>query len=63
MSIFPAAVTREPQSHPPVLACSWCGNPIPLGAGRYRLLGRQYHVACWETLPSEHERYGQERGH
>jgi hypothetical protein len=59
MSIFLAAVTVEQQqNHSPVLACSWCGESIPVGAGRYRLLGRQYHVDCWEAFPSKHHMLG-----
>ena len=65
MSIFHAAVTVEQQqhSHSPVMACSWCGEPIPVGAGRYRLLGCQYHVDCWEAFPSKRHVLGEIREH
>ena len=51
MSSSLRAATLEPAA-PTTPLCSWCGDPIPQGSGRYRLYGRQYHVVCWETLPS-----------
>jgi hypothetical protein len=56
-----AAVNVGTASQPLAISCSWCGDPIPPGAGHYRLYPRQYHIVCWETLPSTMRLEGTDR--